>query len=81
MILSLLPLEKRGCKRCNDGDKSQVSGGYCPNPLSLSDRQKIIGLPQICQEEIRPNLDIIVKSRDQTAKKKDPDARRANPEE
>jgi hypothetical protein len=26
-------------------------------------------------------VDVIVKSRDQTAKKKDPDARRANPEE
>ena len=31
--------------------------------------------------EVLSILDVIVKSRDQTAKKKDPDARRANPEE
>jgi len=50
------------------------------NPL-FSQGQFGGGSPILLRTSVFPSIDVIVKSRNKTVKKKDPDARRANPEE
>jgi len=53
-------------------------GNKCPEANSISKCLSPKGEFEVCSEA---NFDVIVKRRDKTAKKKDPIARRANPEE